>query len=87
MGVLNYTQSGRAADVIKSDINLIPSVSGGSPGEGCILYIGGTGNVRVLTIGGDDVVFHSVPVGTTLQVKVRKVFSTGTTATNIMALW
>lgn len=87
MGVLNYTQSGRAAVVTKSDTELIPSPSGGENFEGCILYIGGTGNVRVLTIGGDDVVFNAVPAGTTLQVKVRKVFSTNTTATNIVALW
>jgi len=87
MGVLNYTQSGRAATVTKSDTALIPSVSGGPAGEGCILYIGGAGNLRVLTIGGDDVTFFSVPAGTTLQVKVTKVFSTDTTATNIVALW
>lgn len=87
MGVLNYTQSGRAAVVTKSDTELIASPSGGDNYEGCILYIGGTGNVRVLTIGGDDVVFSGVPAGTTLQVKVRKVFSTDTTATNIVALW
>lgn len=87
MGVLNYTQSGRAAVVTKSDTELIASPSGGDNYEGCILYIGGAGNVRVLTIGGDDVVFNAVPAGTTLQVKVRKVFSTNTTATNIVALW
>jgi len=87
MGVLNYTQSGRAAAVVKSDTELIPSLSGGDNYEGCILYIGGTGNVRVLTIGGDDVIFYGVPAGTTLQVKVRQVFSTNTSATNIVALW
>lgn len=87
MGVLNYTQSGRAAAVTKSDTALIPSISGGSPGEGCILYIGGAGNLRVQTIGGDDVTFFAVPAGTTLQVKVIQVYSTSTTATNIVALW
>ena len=87
MGVFNYVQSGRAADVVPSNTANIPSVSGGTNDEGCILYIGGAGNVRVRTIGGDIVVFHAVPVGTTLQVRVVQVFSTGTSATNIMALW
>ena len=87
MGVFNYVQSGRAAAVTPSDTVNIPSVSGGTNDEGCILYIGGTGNVKVLTIGGDEVVFAGVPVGTTLQVRVLRVFATGTAATNIVALW
>jgi hypothetical protein len=87
MGVFNYVQSGRAAAVTPSDTVNIPSVSGGTNDEGCILYIGGAGNIKVLTIGGDEVVFASVPAGTTLQVRVRRVFATGTAATNIVALW
>jgi hypothetical protein len=87
MGVLNYTQSGRAAAVTPSNTDNIPSVSGGENTQGCILYIGGAGNLKVLTIGGDEVTFQAVPVGTTLQVRVLRVFATGTTATNIVALW
>lgn len=87
MGVFNYVQSGRAAAVTPSNTTNIPSVSGGTNDEGCILYIGGAGNLRVLTVGGDDVVFYAVPAGTTLQVRVLRVFSTGTAATNIVALW
>lgn len=87
MGVLNYTQSARAAAVTPSNTENIPSVSGGENTQGCILYIGGAGNLKVLTIGGDEVTFQAVPVGTTLQVRVLRVFSTGTTATNIVALW
>jgi hypothetical protein len=87
MGVYNYTQFGRAAAVTPSDTATIPSVSGGEINEGNCLYIGGAGDVKVTTIGGDDVTFKAVPVGTILQVKVIKVFATGTTATNILALW
>lgn len=87
MGVLNYTQSGRAAAVTPSNTVNIPSVSGGENTQGCILYVGGTGHVRVLTIGGDTVVFHDVPAGTTLQVRVLKVYAIGTSAVNILALW
>jgi hypothetical protein len=87
MGVLNYMQSGRAAAVTPSNTTDIPSVSGGTNEGGCILYIGATGTVKVRTIGGDDVTFAGVPAGTTLQVRVVRVFSTGTSATNIVALW
>lgn len=56
---------------------------------GCNLYVGGAGNVRVTTIGGDIITFTAVPVGTVLPVQVIKVHSSGsgTTATLINALW
>ncbi|MEE9439354.1 MAG: hypothetical protein V3V14_10170 [Saprospiraceae bacterium] len=83
-------QSSRAAAVTPSDTANIPSVSGPA-GEtvnnGCVLYVGGLGDVRVLTAGGDDVVFSAVPAGTFVPVNVVRVFSTNTTATNIVALW
>ena len=57
--------------------------------HGCYLFIGGAGNVAVTTIGGDDVTFNAVPIGTVLPVQVLKVKSSGsgTTATLINALW
>jgi hypothetical protein len=54
---------------------------------GAFLYVGGAGNVAVTTIGGDDVIFNAVPIGTVLPVQVLKLKSTGTTATLINALW
>jgi hypothetical protein len=54
---------------------------------GCFLYVGGTGNIAVVTIGGDNINFNGVPAGTTLPIQVIKVSSTGTTATLINALW
>lgn len=53
----------------------------------CVLYVGGAGNLRVTTTGGDTVVFNNIQAGTFLPVHVDKVWSTGTTATNIIALW
>lgn len=49
------------------------------------LYVGGTGNVKVVTKQGQEVTFNSVPVGI-LPVACTHVRSTGTTATNIVAL-
>jgi hypothetical protein len=79
-------QAGRAAAVTPSNTVDIPAVTGGS-NNGCVLYVGGAGNLKVLTIGGDEVTFTAVPVGTFVPVQVLRVFATGTTATNIVALW
>jgi hypothetical protein len=58
--------------------------------EGCIIYVGGQGqneDVKVTTIGGDVVVFHRAPLGNYLPVVVSKVWETGTTAINLLAIW
>jgi hypothetical protein len=49
------------------------------------LYVGGAGDV-VATIGGADITFKAVPVGSILPIKATKVKATGTTATNMVAL-
>ena len=63
------------------------SSQSGIGNQGCNLYIGGSGNVSVVTIGGDQLTFNGVPAGTTLPIQVLKVRSTGTTATLINSLW
>ena len=79
-------QVSRAAAVTPSDTDNIPSLSGGV-NNGCVLYVGGAGNVRVLTAGSDDVTFTGVNAGTFLPIQVLRVYSTSTTATTILALW
>ena len=51
------------------------------------LYVGTGGNVRVITSGGNTVTFTSVPNGSVLPVRVKRVLSTSTTASNIVALY
>lgn len=52
------------------------------------LYIGGAGNVTLDTAGGQTTVaFVGLAAGTILPVRTARVRSTGTTATNIVALW
>ena len=80
-------QSGRAAAVSPSDTVDIPSVTGGTSNNGCVLYIGGFGNLKVETVGGDLITFVGVNGGSFFPVQVTKVYSTGTTATDIIALW
>jgi hypothetical protein len=63
------------------------SSQSGMGNPGCFLYVGGAGNVSVITIGGDQITFNSVPAGTTLPIQVLKLRATGTTATAVNALW
>lgn len=78
-------QANRAAEVTPDNNNNIPNPSNGD-NAGCCLYVGGAGDVRVLTTGYDDVTFGSFPGGF-FPVQVVRVFATGTTATKIIALW
>lgn len=55
--------------------------------NGCVLYAGSGGSIRVLTIGGDDVTFVGVVPGAFVPVQVKRVFASSTTPTDIIALW
>jgi len=55
--------------------------------QGCVLYIGGPGNVAVTTNGGDTVTLVGLNAGQFVPVQVTKVALTGTSATDIIALW
>jgi hypothetical protein len=76
-----FTSTGQAYAVYA----MSSQTSMGNPG--CFLYVGGTGNVSIVTIGGDIITFNGVPAGTTLPIQVVKLRSTGTTATLVNALW
>ena len=51
------------------------------------LYVGGGGDVKVDMAGSGTVTFVAVPAGSILPVRAKRVYATGTTATNIVALW
>lgn len=51
------------------------------------LYVGATGDVKVTMQDSGEVTFVDVPTGTTLPIRVTKVFATGTDASSIVALW
>jgi hypothetical protein len=55
--------------------------------NGCVLYSGSGGNIRVLTVGNDDVTFVGVVPGAFVPVQVKRVFATGTAPTDIIAMW
>jgi hypothetical protein len=50
------------------------------------LYIGGSGNLRISDSGGGAVTFVGAVAGTILPVMAKRVWATGTTATNIVGL-
>lgn len=50
------------------------------------IWVGGTGAIKVDMVGGDTVTFNSVPVGL-FRIQAKRVYATGTTATNLVALF
>lgn len=54
------------------------------------IWVGGTGDITVLMMGATDtsqtVLFSAVPAGTLLPIQVRRVMSTGTSATLMVGL-
>lgn len=83
------TPSYRTADATVSAYDAAAVTPGDStalrPTRG--LYVGGAGNVKVEMSLGNVVTFSSVAAGTLLPIQVVKVYSTDTTATNIVALY
>jgi hypothetical protein len=84
MAKTNYSPTfpmypGDAAAVVTSD-----SVNFDTPS---VIWVGTAGNVKVTTAQGTDVVFTSVPGGTVLPVQVARVWTTGTSATNLVRVF
>lgn len=51
------------------------------------LFVGGAGNIACLMADGTSCTFTGVVAGSVLPIRVRRVNSTSTTATNIVAMW
>jgi len=51
------------------------------------VYVGTTGNMKVTMQDSGTVLFTGIPAGTTLPVRVTRIWSTTTTASTILALW
>ena len=49
------------------------------------IYVGGTGNIKLTTAGGETLILTAVQVGTLLPIRVTRVWATDTTATNMAA--
>lgn len=51
------------------------------------LWVGTAGNVKVDMLDGTALTINNVQDGTLLPIRVSKVYMTGTTASNMVALW
>ena len=51
------------------------------------VYVGTTGNMKVTMQDSGTVLFTGIPAGTTLPIRVSRIFSATTTAATIIALW
>lgn len=80
-------QAMAAAAVTPSDTVNIPDHDSSGSNRGCALYVGTGGNLAVRTAAGDDVTLVNVADGSFLPIQVVRVFATGTTAADILALW
>jgi len=80
-------QGMRASAVTPSNTVNIPNVTGSPRTQPCVLYIGTGGSLKVLTEGGDEIMFTNIQDGTFFPVNVLRVFASGTDATGIIAIW
>lgn len=55
--------------------------------NGALLYVGTGGNLTITTLGNQTVTLANVPSGSYVPIQVRRVWATGTSATNIIALY
>jgi hypothetical protein len=51
------------------------------------VYVGTAGNIAVDMVSGGTVTFFNVLAGTLLPIQVDRIYATGTTATNLVALY
>ena len=62
-------------------------ITGINPNTPATLFVGGGGDVVVITIGGSTLTLKNIADGSFLPIQVTRVKDTGTTATDIVALF
>lgn len=70
---------GVAVDISSTDHTL--------PANSRAIFCGGAGNLKVDLVGGSTITLTGVVAGSTLALRATKVYKTGTTCTNMTALW
>ena len=66
---------------------ITPSDSVDLPISARAVYVGSSGNASVVTVGGDTVMFANLANGSILPVRVIRVNATGTTASDLVAIY
>jgi len=85
------------AVVSDTELSITPSSVGGATdaykvysggkNNGCVLYVGATGDVPVVMAGGDEVTYIGVPTGMFMPTQVTRVKALGLGASSIIGLW
>lgn len=75
----NYPAS-NAFTITPSDTNELDTITTG-------VYIGTAGDLKVVMAGGETVTFKSLAAGIVHRMRVRQVFSTGTTCVNVIGMY
>lgn len=65
---------------------IVPNDSTDLPEITRALYIGGGGDISLITKGGTQLTFSGANAGSLLPVRVARILATGTSATNIIGL-
>ena len=58
-----------------------------NPSNGCVLFAGAAGDINLITVDDDTVLFKGIVAGQFLPVQVKRVKAANTSATDIVALW
>jgi hypothetical protein len=74
------------SDPVPHAVAVTPSDSVDLPEFTTALYVGGSGDLRVTMMDGEIVTFTAAPAGWH-PIRVRRVWSSGTTAASIVAVW
>lgn len=65
---------------------ITPNDGANLPDTARAIYVGGTGDVTLITPRGTSLLFKAVPTGQYIFAYTNKVMATGTTATNLVGL-
>lgn len=68
--------------------NVTPSDAANLTSPTRYLFVGGAGNIKVDTVGGETLTITGVVAGSVLPLRVKKIYATGgTTATNMVGFY
>jgi hypothetical protein len=86
MGLASFFGERTGSDPAVDCFAITASDTAPFPATARAIYVGGAGNVTVVTANTSVVTFVAVPVGFILPVQCVRVNATGTTATNLVGL-
>jgi hypothetical protein len=87
MAVLNDSLVNELRAYARGGVAVTPNDSTDLTVGKALIYVGVGGDVKLKLVSGAELVFKNVPAGMFMPVLASRVFATGTTATDILALY